>query len=612
MAKKLFSIFLSLIILVTCLYPAAVSVEAATYKDSLRKKGFPESYISYIYDLHKKYPKWKFVAYKTGLDWETAVKGERSSHSKQQLNKKYKSIYYCHCSKCTRNGKPITHSYGLYNASEGAVKYFMDPRNWMDSKHIFQFESSAYNKSQTVSGVEAILKGTWMHNSVIEYLDTEGNKKTCKIKGKPVKYSTAIINAAKAHGVSAYYIASKIKQEVGATTPKAGGVCGTRTPFKGFYNYYSIGANSGAMDGLEWASGFLKTNKKTTLYSSYNKTKKIGTGKKTTVKKGHRMSFIKRYGDYYKVRLYRGSYKSGSVGYIKISDIRTKYLNYGRPWTSPYKSIYYGAKYIKDSYLKLQKTSYLQKFNVNKEHKGLYGHEYLVNVNGPAQASVSTYNAYKSAGILSKEHTFYIPVFKHMPKKACKAADYASAMTFKAKSTRTTITLNWKKVSKADGYKLYKYNPKTKKYEFYKKLASNSTLKYKVEGLKPGTGHKFGIKYYYKSGSKTKNSAITTVQLPTKPNCPEIREPVTNSKHHIITRWRTVSPCTGYIVQYSKRKDFSTIVATRQVSSSTRTQYTGKNLVKGRKYYVRVRAYRDFCKKRAYSKWSEGKGIVCK
>ncbi len=611
MAKKLLSVFLSITILVCSLYPAALSAEASTYKSSLKKKGFPESYISYLVSLHKKYPKWEFVAYKTGLDWQKAVKGERSSHSKQQLNKTYKSCYYCTCSKCCKNGKFVSHSYGLYNVSEGGVKYFMDPRNWLDSEHIFQFESSSYNKSQTKKGVEAILSGTWMHNANIVYYNTLGEKKTYKKNGKAVKYSTAIMDTAKDNGISPYYIASKIKQEVGASTPKAGGVCGTRSPFYGLYNYYSIGAYSNATNGLEWASGFLKTTRSTTMYSSYSKTKKTGTGKKTSVKSDQYMAYIKKYGDYLKVRLYDSSYRAGAVGYIKRKDIRTTYLNYGRPWTNPYKAIYYGALYIKDTYLENQPTLYLQKFNVNKKHIDLYSHEYLVNVNGPSQASVSTYKAYKSASLLSKKHVFYIPLFKNMPSSPCNATD-SGTLGLKASATRTTVTLTWKKVKKASGYYLYVYSPDSKKYEYYKKLGKRSTVSYKFKDLYPGTGHKYGIRYYYKKNGKTKKSSMEKVQIATKPNTPVILKPVTNTKHQIIARWKKVTKCSGYIVQYSKRKDFSTIVATREVASPTKTSYTGKNLVRGRTYYVRVRAYRDFCHKRSYSKWSKGIGIKSK
>ena len=155
-------------------------------------------------------------------------------------------------------------------------------------------------------------------------------------------------------------------QEVGSTkNTYASGSNGKKSPFLGIYNYYNIGAYSGGMEGLEWASGYLKANEKTTLYSSYNSSKGTVGGTKTTVSKGQYMTYIGTYGKYYKVKLYTGSGNSfstnGKVGYIINSNdvLRKKYFNYDRPWTNPYKSIIGGAPYIAKGFSKYQNTGYL-------------------------------------------------------------------------------------------------------------------------------------------------------------------------------------------------------------------------------------------------------------
>ena len=57
-----------------------------------------------------------------------------------------------------------------------------------------------------------------MYNSYITYKDAGGNTLTYTSAAYPsgVKYSQAILDAAKYSGLSAYYLASKIVQEVGA------------------------------------------------------------------------------------------------------------------------------------------------------------------------------------------------------------------------------------------------------------------------------------------------------------------------------------------------------------------------------------------------------------
>ena len=83
--KKILSLLLSAIIAVTGIFAVPQLAFASSYEDELRAKGFPDSYITKLTELHKKYPNWIFQPLITNLDWQTAVNGERSSHSKQLI-----------------------------------------------------------------------------------------------------------------------------------------------------------------------------------------------------------------------------------------------------------------------------------------------------------------------------------------------------------------------------------------------------------------------------------------------------------------------------------------------------------------------------------------------
>lgn len=66
----------------------------------------------------------------------------------------------------------------------------------------------------------------------------------------------------------------------------------------------------------------------------------------------------------------------------------------------------------------------------------------------------------------------------------------------KATAYKKNIVLNWTKVTGADGYRVYKYNSKTKEYE---KIASVKTgTKYKVKNLKSKRTYKFKVRAYTK------------------------------------------------------------------------------------------------------------------
>lgn len=609
--KKLLSFLFSLIIAVVPLLLCVPAASAVTYEEQLKKNGFPDSYIPKLAALHKKYPNWNFVPFKTGLDFNNAVNGERSSHKKQILETGYNSNYYCSCSNCKKNGKFVYVYSGCYSASDWAVRYFIDPRNHLDEKHIFQFESNKYNASHNQSGVESIISKTFMKNANISYTRTFGDTAYyTDAKGNKVKYSKVILDAAKAHNISAYFIASRIVKEVGSTKPaNVSGTAGNKSPFTGIYNYYNIGATSGGMSGVEWASGYLLANKNTSLYPGYDKSAKKPTGDATAIKSGQRMSYIGTYDNYYKVKLYSdssGYSTNGKVGFVPVSALRTTYFTYGRPWTSPAKSIDGGAHYIADKYLAYQYTSYLEKFNVNKASGALYNHEYMQNVDAPSHESVSRYNAYSGAGQLAAAKTFYIPVFNNMPAdtstNAAASTSSVKAVTgVKVKDTTTSsITLKWNKLSKATNYYVRVKDVASGKV-YSKKVKTTSAT---VNKLSKGKVYDVWVKAY--AGKWGAYSAkVTTRCVPKKAAVKKVTSP---SKGAVKVQWNKLGGAAGYQVLIAKDKKCKNLAVDKLVKKNTAA---ASALPKGT-YYVRVRAYINVGGTKYYGKYSAAKKVKVK
>lgn len=596
--KKFLSILLSAVVIATSLSAFALTAQAATsYETQLKKAGFTDSYIADLAALHKKYPNWKFVPFVTGLNWSTAVAGERSSHSKQLIQKQsgLSSSYYCNCSSCYKNGKYVIQEGSSWvSASKTAVEYYMDPRNFLDEKHIFQFESTSYDSSQTQSGVESIISSTWMKDAYIYYHTTSGSQAYYTSNGKKVKYSAAIINAAKNSGMSAYYLASKIVQEVGGSSASATGASGQKSPFLGMYNYYNIGANSAGIQGLEWASGFLKATSKTTLYSDYDSSAKKGKGTKTSVSEGQYMSYISTSGSYYKVRLYTVSgisYTAGKVGYVPISALRTKYFNYGRPWTNPYKCIYNGAEYIANSFSSYQNTGYLQKFNVNSKSGKLYSHEYMANVQAAAAESVTTYKAYNSAGILSSSKVFYIPVFKNMPNDSSDNnsnnnnsnntdSTKVSKLTLQSRTT-TSLTFSWNAVKGAKKYYISITNV-ARGTTFDKTVTTNSAS---LNNLTEGYSYAVKVRAYTSDGWQPYSNTNTKHTLPAKVT--GVKSTATTATT-VSLRWNKAYGASGYyIYEYSGGK-YKRVMT---VSGGSKTSAKVLSLSTGAKHRLCVAAY---------------------
>lgn len=234
---------------------STVSVDAipdletdATYEQQLIAKGFPTSYAKQLAILHEQYPNWIFEPVLTGLDWNTVITNE----SKAGRNLVYKTEDDAKKSTASSeynwytNTWTIRDSSGWVTAHPDFIAYCMDPRNFLNATNIFMFEDLSYSSSQTISGVNAILKGTFMEKNVT---DTDGST---------LNYANAFMTIGQSVGVSPYHLAARVRQEQG-TNGTSSMISGTYPGYPGVFNYFNYGAyGTGSAvytSGLSYASG---------------------------------------------------------------------------------------------------------------------------------------------------------------------------------------------------------------------------------------------------------------------------------------------------------------------------------------------------------------------
>lgn len=199
---------------------------------------FPESYQGDLYALKQQHPKWTFVRMDTGIDWSTAVKNEVNADEDRSRN-------------LIPASSPEAWKYPGYKnsswayASEAAVKYFMDPRNFFREAYIFMFEQLTYNSSyHTESGVQTFLNSTFMKG---------------EIPSNGMTYAHAFWEIGSNLGVSPYHLASRVYQEQGKGTSPL--ISGTYPGYEGYYNYFNVGA-TGVSDTEEIVNGLKKAKEK--------------------------------------------------------------------------------------------------------------------------------------------------------------------------------------------------------------------------------------------------------------------------------------------------------------------------------------------------------------
>ena len=176
---------------------------------------FPESYQDKLIRLKQAHPNWIFVKQNTGLDWQDVVKNE-NYQDRNLISSSAGSAY--------KNG---LYGSGWYYASEEAVKYYLDPRNFLDETRVFQFEQLTYNPSyHSKAAVDRILSSTFMKG---------------ELSGEGKSYSTAFFEIGVNLKVSPFHLACRVYQEQGKGTSAL--ISGTYSGYEGYYNYYNIGAS---------------------------------------------------------------------------------------------------------------------------------------------------------------------------------------------------------------------------------------------------------------------------------------------------------------------------------------------------------------------------------
>ena len=194
-------------------FPQVMLLSAGNYPDV---EQFPASYQNKLTQLKKAHPNWVFVKQNTGLDWQTVIKNENTGE-RSLIQTKMGSAYTNGA-----HGQP-----GWSYASEAAIKYYMDPRNFLDETRVFMFEQLTYNPSyHTQSAVQNILNSTFMKGSI------PGDSKT---------YAAAFFDIGSTLKVSPFHLACRVYQEQGKGESAL--ISGTYSGYEGYYNYYNIKAS---------------------------------------------------------------------------------------------------------------------------------------------------------------------------------------------------------------------------------------------------------------------------------------------------------------------------------------------------------------------------------
>ena len=191
------------------------------YVQSLRNKGFPESYVEALAKLHAAHPNWNFEVSNTGVNFNDAVSGEYNPVYKNLISTT-NTAQLSTDGAAYSNGNYIQFEPGWYAPSYQTLAYYMDPRNFLDDNSIFMFEQLSYNRNtHTKEATQKILNGTFMSG-----------------------YTDYFMEAANTYNVSPIQLASRAVQEQGTNGSATSSMVSDGVTYYNFFNISAYGSTT--------------------------------------------------------------------------------------------------------------------------------------------------------------------------------------------------------------------------------------------------------------------------------------------------------------------------------------------------------------------------------
>lgn len=190
----------------------------------------------------------------------------------------------------------------------------------------------------------------------------------------------------------------------------------------------------------------------------------------------------------------------------------------------------------------------------------------------------------------------------------------ATPVVSKVENARGGMKVTWKKVPGAAAYRVFckvgsggwKKVADTTSTSLLAKTSNGKTA------LATGTKYSFSVRCVLKKGSTAYTSKQSAGKAAVYVASTTLSSAKSEASRQVTVRWKKVTKASGYQIQYSKKKNFSSPAKTLPIKGGGKVAGKLSSLTGGKTYFVRVRAYRVVGGKTYYAAWSAAKRVKVK
>ena len=315
-----------------------------------------------------------------------------------------------------------------------------------------------------------------------------------------------------------------------------------------------------------------------------------GNNKIWTVVKGNNIFKDFIWGNEYNEIIKPSKYKDYDISLSFINDKGANYIPYNQDWDDFEFTLKKADGTILDEYSALDDMDIC--FIVNYLSGEITLNILNENYEGTVRLSVKNKVANKSAIkdiIISKEK-----IVEPKPETPNKPEEKPNkVLGIKATSNSyNSIKLTWNKaINGANGYAVYRSTSKDGKYTLRKTITSKNTIEFTDTGLDTNTTYYYKVRAYRMIADKKKYGSYSEIVC-AKPVLSKTTITVSSKSKKATIKWNKVLGASGYKV-YSATSSNGTYSLKKTITSINTLSYTNTNLVSGKTYYYKVRAYRN-------------------